>query len=113
MSYYEIPNNVSVHDGFPNPATDVALQALDLNQLLIRHPISTFFMRVAGNNGEQHGVYEGDIIIVDRAIKPRTTHLVIYWQDDSMMVCRFAYLPPGASVWGVVSSIIHQFVQKP
>lgn len=113
MSYYENPKGVSVHDGFPNPATDIGLQTLDINQLLIRHPVSTFFMRIAGNNGEIHGIFEGDIVIVDRAMKPRSSNLVIYWQDDVMMICRFAYMPPDATVWGLATSIIHQFVQRP
>lgn len=109
---YENPQGVSIHDGFPNPATDISLQILDLNQLLIRHPVSTYFMRVVGNNGEKHGVFEGDFIIVDRAINPKPWHPVIYWQDDSMMVCRFARMPRHAEVWGVATSIIHQFVPK-
>jgi DNA polymerase V len=106
---YAIPGNVSVHDGFPNPATDLALQSLDLNQLLIRNPISTFFMRVAGNGGEAQGIFSGDILVVDRAPKPRRTHLVIYSQGDSLMVCRFAHVAPGAEVWGVVTTVIHKF----
>lgn len=110
--YYENPQGVSVHDGFPNPATDISLQILDLNQLLIRHPVSTFFMRVAGNNGEKYSVFEGDIIVVDRALRPSHAQLVIYWQDDTMMIRRYGAIPSGSSVWGVVTSIIHQFVRK-
>jgi len=107
--YYENPQGVSVHDGFPNPATDISLQTLDLNQLLIRRPVSTFLMRIAGNGGEDLGVFENDIVIVDRAVKPRGAQMVIYWQDDSMMICRFNRLPVFAKVWGVATSIIHQF----
>ncbi len=113
MSYYENPGGVSVHDGFPNPATDISLQVLDLNQLLIPRPVSTFFMRIAGSNGEVHGIFEGDIVVVDRAMRPRTSHLVIYWQEDHMMICRRGAMPLGSEVWGVATSIIHQFISKP
>ena len=48
--YYEQAQGVSVHDGFPNPATDAALQSLNLNQLLIKNGASTYFMRLASND---------------------------------------------------------------
>ena len=106
-------NGVSVHAGFPNAADDRHGQgapALDLNQLLIRHPISTFYFRITGHGYEEQGVYEGDLAVIDRSLAPRSTDLVMLWQDDNFAIRRFKHAD-GLEPWGVVSSIIHQYVR--
>ena len=115
MSYNEDSmreqQGVSVHTGFPNPATDASLRSLDLNQLLINHSASTYFFRVEGNNWEPSGVFDGDIAIVDRALGPRKTDIVIWWDQHTehfnISACKL--VPEGATVWGIITSTIHQF----
>jgi hypothetical protein len=111
----DLPNmansdGVSVHAGFPNAADDRRGQgaALDLNQLLIHHPISTFYFRITGHGSEEQGIYEGDLAIIDRAITPRSTDLVINWQDDTFVIKRFKHSSQ-IEPWGVVSSVIHRY----
>ncbi|SFB89710.1 DNA polymerase V [Marinospirillum celere] len=37
-----------VSTGFPSPAQDYVEQALDLNEILVKRPASTFFVRAEG-----------------------------------------------------------------
>jgi hypothetical protein len=108
------PDGVSVHTGFPNPATDKRLHTLDFNQLLIAHTASTFMFRVRGNDWEGEGVFDGDIAVVDRALDPRKADVVIWWQETTgeFAISRYAYIPTAANVWGVVTATIHQFRKR-
>jgi DNA polymerase V len=100
---------VAVHDGFPNPAADERLQGLDLNQLLITHSISTFLMRIEGNEWQDIGIFAGDIAIVDKALDPRPGDLVVWWSDGTFAVSECHRLPKDAIIWGIVTSVIHRF----
>lgn len=103
-------DGVSVHTGFPNAATDQSLQTLDLNGLLIRHSASTYFFRIEGNDWATSGVFDGDIAIIDRALDPRKNDVVLWWDDPrgEFAVGIYAHMPQEASVWGVVTSTIHE-----
>lgn len=104
-------DGVSLHAGFPNPANDTSLSALDLRQLLVAHPVSTFLFRIQGKTWEEFGIFDTDIALVDRALTTRPGDLVIWWQpgEEGFAISRQKQLPPEAVVWGVVSSVIHQF----
>jgi DNA polymerase V len=52
-------------------------EALDLNALLTPRPISTFYMRVAGHGLRSHGVFDGDLLVIDRSIPPSPGVLVV------------------------------------
>ncbi len=99
---------VSEHTGFPNAATDSTLSSLDLGKLLVQRPISTFFMRVRGAAGEQYGIYDGDIVVVDRSLRPRTTDRIIWWNDESFVVGKLQAVPGDIIPWGVVTYVIHE-----
>ncbi len=107
--YYENPQGVSVHDGFPNAATDSSLQVLDLNTLLVRHRISTYFMRIDGSGWQELGIFAGDILIIDRALKPRPNDLVVWWKGESFAFTHSHAVPEGTPMWGVVTTTIHQY----
>jgi DNA polymerase V len=107
--YYENPEGVSVHGGFPNPAIDASLQGIDLNKFLIQNSAATYLMRVAGNEWQRVGIFDSDVIIIDRAITPRQNDLVVWWYDGSFAISPRHALPEGAEVWGVVTSAIHQY----
>lgn len=111
--YYSNPDGVSVHDGFPNPATDAALQSIDLNALLIRHSASTYFTRIAGNDWTSQGIFSGDLVIVDRALAARPNDPVIWVKDDNFAISPRHLLPQNAVVWGAVTAVIHQYQGKP
>jgi DNA polymerase V len=107
--YYENPDGVSVHDGFPNPATDSSLQAIDLNSLLVRHSASTYFMNIAGNEWARQGIFSGDLAIVDRALAPKPNDPVVWIREDVFTISPRHKLPEGAEVWGTITSVIHRF----
>lgn len=67
-----------IHAGFPSPATDYMIQAIDLNKELVRHPAATFYGRVVGDSMIDAGVEEGDILVIDKALEA---------QDGDMAVC--------------------------
>ena len=100
---------VSVHAGFPNPGEDSRLGNLDLNQLLVKYPASTFLFEIDGGEWEDAGIFSGDVAVIDRALEIRKTDLVIWWQGSQLAISNFAKLPPAANVWGVVTAIIHRF----
>jgi len=118
-----------VSAGFPSPADDHIDRKLDLNELLIQHPVATFFVRVAGDSMKDAGINHGDILIVDRSLEATSEKIVIAIVNGELTVKRFVQshtscqlvaansnYPPveitedtDFSVWGVVTSVIHQF----
>ncbi len=108
-------DGVSVHSGFPNPAADRTHGsglALDFNQLLVRHPSSTYLFRVAGHHWAAQGVYDGDVAVIDRALQAGPGDLLVAWQAGASRLCRQGQLTPEDKPWGVVTAVIHQY-RKP
>lgn len=101
---------ISIHTGFPNPATDTSLRSLDLNKLLIAHGASTYFFRVRGDEWEKAGVFNNDIAVVDRALDPRKADTVIWWDEyqNEFAISTYQHMPPAATFWGVITATIHQ-----
>ncbi|MBX3043876.1 MAG: translesion error-prone DNA polymerase V autoproteolytic subunit [Candidatus Kapabacteria bacterium] len=117
----------SVSAGFPSPADDYMEAKLDLNELLIKNPAATFFVRVMGDSMIKAGIYSGDILVVDRSLDPKDGSIVIAVINGELTVKRLSYqkgevflLPENKfyspikitddmsfEVWGVVRSVIH------
>lgn len=76
----------SVQAGFPSPAQDYIEKSLDLNELCIKHPAATFFVRAAGLSMTGIGIYPGDILVVDRSITAEHGHIVIACISGEMTV---------------------------
>ena len=104
---------VSEHTGFPNAATDKTLSSLDLGKLLVQHPSSTFYMRVDGDTGQDAGIFAGDIIVIDRALAPEASDLVVWWENESFVISRPSKLPAGLTAWGTITHAIHTYRDKP
>ncbi len=104
-------DGVSVHAGFPNPAADTSLGGLDLNQLLIQNTASTYIFRLRGSEWEALGIFDGDIAVVDRALDARKNDLVIWWSGhtDNFAISKRKDAASDATIWGVVTTIMHQF----
>jgi DNA polymerase V len=110
--YYEQPMGVSVHGGFSNPATDASLQGIDLGKLLVQNSAATFMMRIAGDEWQNLGVRAGDLALIDRALAPRATDLVVWLHEDQFVISPLPQLPEGGALWGVVTTVIHQYRSK-
>lgn len=113
---------------FPSPADDYIDKRLNLNDLLIQHPESTFFVTAEGNSMIGAGIHSGDILIVDRSINAQHGKIAIIALNGELTVKRLIYknkelyLMPENSrfnpikitkemnmeVWGVVTSVIHK-----
>ena len=109
----EKQHGVSVHTGFPNPATDRSLDTLDLHQLLVPRPNSMFLFRIRGNEWNEQGIFDGDIAVIDRALTPKKGDRVVWWHEahGEFAISLFEDAPHEASVWGVVTATAHQFVR--
>jgi len=57
-----------VSAGFPSPAQDYVEQRLDLNQLCVKRPAATYFVRVEGDSMVEAGIYPDDLLVVDRSV---------------------------------------------
>ena len=72
--------------GFPSPAQDYVEAELDLNQYCIRHPAATFFVRASGNSMNDIGLKDGDLLVVDRSLRPEHGDIVIAEVDGGFTV---------------------------
>ena len=122
--------STGVSAGFPSPADDFIEQRLDLNEHLIKHPASTFFVRVAGDSMEDAGIHHDDILIVDRSLHPKDRKIIIAVLDGELTVKRLIKNGNGwrlkaenaaypslditedqqFEVWGVVTYAIHDLL---
>src|SRR5690242_12092557 len=75
--------------GFAAAADDYMERGIDLNEQLIRNKPATFFMKVSGDSMINAGIYDGDIVIVDRSIKPVNGKIVIAVIDGDMLIRRY------------------------
>ncbi|MFN8251005.1 MAG: translesion error-prone DNA polymerase V autoproteolytic subunit [Ferruginibacter sp.] len=75
--------------GFGAAADDYSERGIDLNEQLIMNKPATFFMRVSGNSMINAGIYDGDIVIVDKSVKPQNGKIVIAVIDGEMVIRRY------------------------
>jgi len=75
--------------GFGAAADDYMERGIDLNEQLIRNKPATFFMKVSGSSMINAGIFNGDIAIVDRSIKPANDKIVIAVVDGEMLIRRY------------------------
>lgn len=76
----------SVRAGFPSLAEDHGVQPINLHSLLIPHPQATYMMRVSGRSMEEAGLFDGDYVLVDRAVRPEPGHIVVGVIDNDMTI---------------------------
>lgn len=107
----EQANGVSIHAGFPNPAADKSLGNLDLHQLLVPRPASTFIFRIAGSQWQELGIFDGDLAVIDRALSGHSNDIIVWWNEETgeFALSHRSQMPKGAHMWGVVTATIHQF----
>ena len=72
--------------GFPSPATDYIEDDIDLNSHLITNAPATFIIRVQGKSMVNVGIYDGDLLIVDKSIDPKNFSTVIANVNEELVV---------------------------
>ncbi len=75
--------------GFGAATDDYAERGIDLNEQLIKNKPASFFMRVSGSSMINAGIFNGDIVIVDRSVKPANNKIVIAVIDGEMLIRRY------------------------
>jgi DNA polymerase V len=76
----------SVVAGFPSPAEQYLEPPLDLNELLVKRPAATYFVRVEGDSMIEAGIHDGDLLIVDRSHRPASGDVIIASVDGDFTV---------------------------
>lgn len=118
--------------GFPSPAQDYIEQTLDLNELCIKHPAATYFVRVEGDSMRDAGMYPNDILVVDRSIEAEHGDIVIAGIYGELTVKELQLKPSvrliprnknypaidiedgcELDIFGVVTSVIRTLRRKP
>ena len=114
--------------GFPSPATDYVEDDIDLNTHLIQNIPSTFLIRAQGKSMNNVGIYDGDLLVVDRSLDPKKFSTVIVNINEELVIKSFlkekdqSFLTSGSKklkdkinltenpeifIWGVVTYVIH------
>ena len=117
----------SITAGFPSPAEDWVENIMDMNELLVKRPAATFLLRVRGDSMTGAGIFDGDILLVDRSITAHEEHVVIAAHGNELTVKRLRrkdgrlwlvaenpnfkpiLVTEDVRVWGVVTSAIRRF----
>ena len=76
----------SVVAGFPSPAEQYLETPLDLNELLVKRPAATFFVKVQGDSMVGAGIHDGDLLVVDRSLRPASGDVIIACVDGDFTV---------------------------
>lgn len=79
--------------GFPSPGDDLVEKPLDLNDLLIDNPTATFFVRVSGDSMEGAGIFDGDVLVVDRSVEASDGKIVVAAVFGELVVKRLKKTP--------------------
>ena len=114
--------------GFPSPSENYIQGKLDLNELLVKNPPATFFVRVRGESMINAGISSGDILIVDKSLEAKNNDIIIAVVEGEFTLKRllikdnyiilqpenkiFASIridnPDNVEIWGVVTNVIHK-----
>jgi DNA polymerase V len=63
--------------GFESPGAEYTQSSLDLDSLLIEHPSATYFGLAQGDSLMGAGIFNGDLLIVSRALKPKQGDIIV------------------------------------
>ncbi len=127
-SFFPLPfYSSTIPAGFPSPANDYVEKKLDLNEHLIKSPAATFFVRVAGDSMTKVGIFDGDLLIVDRSLEAKNDSIIVAILNGEFTVKRLVKTRKGFSlmpendhyrpieitedtdfeVWGIVTNVVH------
>ena len=118
-----------VSAGFPSPAEDHLDLSLDLNEYIVKHPSSTFYIYAKGDSMIDSNIQDGDLMVVDKSINPNNKSIVIAVINGEFTVKRILYIDKKMylspdnqkyntieittdmdfEIWGVVTHVIHQY----
>lgn len=119
--------------GFTSPARDYTGEVIDLNELLIKHPSSTFLGFADGDCLNDVGIFDGDLILCDKSLDLCQGDIAVCYVDGEFTMKRVefdnkekvAWLMPAnkngnykpikvtsdndARIWGIVINSVRSF----
>ncbi len=123
-----------IRAGFPSPAQDYVTEGLDLNKELVRHRETTFYARVVGDSMQGAGIYDGDLVVIDKALEARDGDYIVAYVDGEFTIKQYvedqvrqcAWLRPANPrypsikitrdndflIWGVVTYTIKKLCRR-
>jgi len=128
-AHAELPlHTTRISAGFPSPAEDFIDKKLDLNEYLIKNQPATFLVKVHGHSMVRAGIFDDDLLVVDRSLEPMDGKIVVGVIDGEFTVKRIIkkgksfFLQPESEgykaieitpdmdfkIWGVVTFAIHK-----
>ena len=72
--------------GFPSPAEEYIDLSLDLNRELVTNPSSTFYGRVKGSSMKDAGVLDGDVLVIDKSLQPKSGQIAVCYLDGEFTI---------------------------
>jgi DNA polymerase V len=123
----------TIRAGFPSPASDYEERELDINDLVVPHPTSSYFMRVSGNSMTGACIYSDDIIVIDRAITAANNRIVVARIGEEFTLKRLQIIQnrkiflksdnpnytaievtsrDDFEIWGVVTWVLHRQLRR-
>ncbi len=121
--------SAGISAGFPSPAMDFIDLTIDMNKHLIKHPSATFYGRVKGVSMKDAGIHDGDLLVIDKSIRPSNDKIAVCYIDGDFTVKRIKiendciwlipeneiYKPIKVTsdndfiIWGIVTHVIKAF----
>lgn len=116
--------------GFPSPAADYEEVTLSIDELVDLRTPHVYLVRVEGPSMVGAGIYDGDVLVVNKALEARSGHIVVAYVDGGMTVKRLQITPAGVwlqpenpdyraipvteslHVWGVATHNLHQLCSR-
>ena len=114
--------------GFPSPAESYIEENLDIGKYLVNNIESTFFVRISGDSMINVGIYNNDIMVVDKSLTPKNQSIVVASLNGELVIKKFLKDKQGkcylksenenypkiildskmeATIWGVATYVIH------
>jgi DNA polymerase V len=123
----KIFGKLAIKTSFHSWATQAACQVLDLNDLVVKNPASTFFLQVQEDSDGTPSIKAKDVIIVDRGLTAQHNMLVVVRLQDELLIKRlllvhedyylvseYPHVKPiritpdlDYEIWGVITYVIH------
>ena len=117
--------------GFPSPADDFKELRISIDKEVVKNETATFYARVEGESMKNSGIFDGDLLIVDRSLYPQEKDIVIAVIQGEMTLKRlkkineswllsaenslFPDIPideNGCEIWGVVIHSIRKHYNR-
>lgn len=70
-----------IQTGFPSPAEEELLDTVSLDEFLVERPDAIFMLKVSGDSMIDAGIHQGDMVLVERGVEPKSNDIVIAQVD--------------------------------